>query len=133
MEVVVRAVNVQFPSMRRDVMFALAALADREYQESVWLGRRPRPGYADDLGAAVNVLYDDCQVLPNPTDRLGSVLVDGDELERLRHVDTALDVLLADHRGDDDQAFLDDPRWGNVVDAAGRALAAMVISGGFAD
>jgi hypothetical protein len=133
MELVVRAVNVQFPSMRRDVMFALAALADREYQDSVWLGRSPRPGYLDDLTGAVNVLYDDCQVLPDPTARLGSVLVDGDEIERLRRVDSVLDVLLADHHGDDDEVFLEDPRWADVIEAAGRALAAMVIAGGFAD
>lgn len=133
MEHVVRTVSVRFPAMRRDVMFALAALADRDYQEAVWLGWRPRPGYVDDLTAAVNVLYDDCQVLPDPANRVGSVLVDGDELERLRHLDAVLEVLLDRHHGRDDDAFLGDPRWGEVVDAAARALAAMVISGEFTD
>ena len=119
--------------MRRDVMFALAALADSEYQDDVWLGRRPRPGYADNLDAAVSVLYDDCQVLPDPTSRVGSVLVEGDELERLRRLGALLDVLLDEHQGRDDAAFLEDPRWDQILDASAIALTAMVISGAWSD
>jgi len=78
--------SVRFPSMRRDVMFALASLADRRYQEAVWVRRKAPPGYGDDLKAAVNVLYHDCQVLPDPDTRAGTVLLAGEERDRLREL-----------------------------------------------
>jgi hypothetical protein len=133
LEHVVRTVNVRFPSMRRDVMFALAALADRDYQSDVWVGRMPRPGYSDNLDVVVSCLYDDCQVLPDPTSRIGSVLVEGPEIARLRHLGEVLDVLLDELQGQDDAAFLDDIRWRDITETAGLALSAMVIAGAYAD
>jgi hypothetical protein len=133
LEHMVRTVNVRFPSMRRDVMFALAAIADREYQSDVWLGRKPRPGYSDNLDVVVSCLYDDCQVLPDPTSRVGSVLVEGPEVARLRHLGELLDVLLDELQGHDDAAFLEDLRWCEITETAAVALSAMVIAGAYAD
>ena len=128
---VVFAVSVQFPAMRRDVMSALAALADEQYQQFVWLGQGEWPGHAADLQLAVNVLFDDAQVLPEPSTRVGTVLVEGHEISRLRELGSLLNGMLERHARDADQDVVDDPDWDRVRDAASRALSAIVLAGGF--
>ena len=126
--------DVEFPAMRREVLTSLAALSDPEYQQKVWVQREyPRLNYFDDLTQNVHVLYDDCQVLPEPDGRLWSVLLPGDEVARLRALDKALGPLI-DELGDaPDAVYLADPRWGAVMSAAALALASMVIAGGYWD
>ncbi len=123
--------SVEFPAMRREVMTALACLADADYQVRVWLnGVLPSPSYYDDLTMNIHTLYDDSQVLPTPESRLGTVLVVGDEVVRLQELGRLLDVLIADHGDDPDTVYLDDPRWSGVIRGAAGCLAAMVRSWG---
>ncbi|MGH9214608.1 MAG: SCO4402 family protein [Acidimicrobiales bacterium] len=127
-------IAVKFPAMRREVMRALAALADQPYQQQVWFGHKyPHEDYFDDLTVCVHILYDDAQVLPEPSSRVGSVLLDGDELARLRQLGAVLDVLLESHGDAPDVEYLSDLRWANVARSAGLALAAMVRGWGFND
>lgn len=112
--------TVQFPAMRASVIDALTALADRGYQESVW-GRVTEGGRCyDDLTMNVHVLSDDCRVLPDPSGEVGTVLFPEDvaPLERLGVV---LDALINDLGDSPDADYLADPRWYDVVAAAGRA------------
>ncbi len=63
---------VQFPDMRRQVISALASLADTEYQERSWVRKIfPAENYYEDLRLEVNVLYEDFMVLPSPADSVG--------------------------------------------------------------
>ena len=126
--------DVEFSAMRREVLRALAALSDRDYQRRVWeLKQYPGTGFYDDLTQNINVLYDDCQVLPEPESRLWSVLLPGDELARLAAVDRVLGRMIDELGEAPDEMYLADPRWATVMTAAGRALASMILAGGFCD
>jgi hypothetical protein len=125
---VVQAVNeVEFLAMRREVARALASLADLGYQRRAWLaGNFGDPHTNEDLTLNINILYDDSQVLPNPTTRVGSVLIDGDEVEALTALERPLSRVL-DRLGEaSDAEYMSSPEWLEVVQLAGVALAAMV-------
>lgn len=117
--------EVEFPEMRREVMRALASLADLQFQERVWLD----PAAPEDFGMNVHILFDDCEVLPEPAARVGSVLVEGAELQALRELAERLEPLLDDLGDSCDDVYLTDTRWPDVVSRASLALAAMVRSG----
>lgn len=122
---------VKSPRMRRDVLDSLAVLSDVEYQERAWIRKEGfLPGQYDDFDYHVHVLYDDAAVLPDPTDSIGTVLVLGDEIERLRRLGRVLDVLLAEHGDVGASVFMADPRWPEVGRSAALALAAMIRSWG---
>ncbi len=112
--------------MRDDVKFALACLSDRQYQDRVWVRGEGRPDYSDDLTANINILYDDCQVLPDPESRVGSVLMPSEEIERLLDLHAVLGPLIDDLGEAQDGAYLDDGRWALVVEGSATVLAAMV-------
>ena len=116
--------DVRFPAMRQQTMTALAALADRDYQQRVWIAREyPREGFYDDLTLNVNTLYD--MVLPDPRSRLGVVLRNDTEVARLTDLEQLLGPLVDDLGDASDQQYLSDPRWNEVVAAAATALSAM--------
>ncbi|WP_371404499.1 hypothetical protein OHA10_02285 [Kribbella sp. NBC_00662] len=122
---------VRFRRMRRDVLDSLAVLSDVEYQERAWIrGEGFLPGQYDDFDYHVHVLYDETAVLPDPADSIGTVLVPGDEIERLRNLGRLLDALLAEHGDVGASVFMADPRWPEVGRMAALALAAMVRSWG---
>jgi hypothetical protein len=118
--------GVEFPEMRREVMRALASLADLEFQQEVW----PDPEAPEDFGMNVHILFDDCEVLPDPATRVGTVLVEGVEVQALGELAARLEPLLEDLGESSDDAYLRDSRWPGVVSQASLALAAMVRAGG---
>jgi len=119
--------DIKYPEMRREVANALAALADPEYQQRVWIDRNyPRDNFYDDLSLNINILYD--MVLPDPTSRKGAVLLDENEVEQLTRLEEVLGPLIADLRDAPDGAYMSDPRWKQVVVAASSALSCMDVS-----
>jgi hypothetical protein len=117
----------KYPSMRWSVLDALACLADEEYQRERWTGNTlPRSDWFDDLTLNINILFDDCEVLPDPQKALGAVLVPGDDFERLRRLGAVLSRLIDRHGKEPDINYLNDPEWQEVIRLAGLALAAMV-------
>ncbi|WBQ04093.1 SCO4402 family protein [Kribbella sp. CA-293567] len=122
---------VEYPNMRCDVLDSLAVLSDTEYQRRAWIERQGfKAGGFDNFDYHIDVLYDDTEVLPNPEDSLGTVLLPGDEIERLRAVGAILDQLLDRHGDAGDEVFISDTQWPSVVSAASVALAAMIRAGG---
>jgi hypothetical protein len=117
--------------MRREVIAAVAALSDVEYQRRVWVDRiLPCPDYHDDLTLASHILYDDTMVLTNPAATVGDILIAGDEIDRLTALDRVLGPLI-DTLGDvPDLEYLNHPRWPEVVHRASHALSALVLAGG---
>jgi hypothetical protein len=124
--------EVEVPRMRRDVMDSLAVLGDREYQQRAWVRKEGfKLGQHDDFDYHVHVLYDDTEVLRDPAAAIGTVLLPGDEVNRLEALAELLDRLL-DELGDvAGTAYLNHQRWPDVVRLAGLALAAMVREWGF--
>lgn len=119
--------DVEFPAMRNEVARALAALADPAYQWRAWVGQSfEKPGAYQDLTMVVNVLYDDTQVLPDPTQRVGTVLVAGAEVDALAVLSAPLTAVI-DRLGEvSDADYLEAVEWPHVVRYAGIALACMV-------
>lgn len=121
--------TVRFPAFRREVILAVAAFSDVDYQRRVWVdGIMPFEGYGDSLTENVHALYDDFLDLPHVDDAIGEILVDGPEVEALVAFDRAFRPIL-DELGDaPDIDYLAHPSWGVVVQRAQRALSAMVLA-----
>ncbi len=118
--------NVRYPEMRRSVIEALASFADPDYQRRVWINREfPQENFYDDLDVNVSILYDDCVVVPDPRSRIGTVLVDGPEIDRLIELDQVLGPMIRRLGNAPDATYLADSEWPLVVAAARAALAAM--------
>ena len=128
--------SVKYPQGRWNIMCALAALSDPEYQEGHWLGERnERTDDWDTFGEVVHTLFDDWGVLSGDPDRwVGVTLVRGPELERLRRLAEALDPLIDRLGHVEDAAYVGDAIWPVVQRLAASALAAMVwiVPGGLA-
>lgn len=120
----VEFVAVRFPDMRREVIEALQALADPEYQRRVWVDRvYPQPGFYDDLTHNVNVLYDDTSVAEDPQGQIGLTLENTDEAAAVERLTAVLDPLLDSLPTKiDDGAVISLPEWGEVVRAAREAV-----------
>lgn len=114
--------------MRDQVIASLQSLADPSHQKVRWGRYEEGVNYYDDLTLNVHVLYDDCQVLPDPSRSVGTVLYEN-ELEALREVHAALGPMLDELQDSPDSDFLADPRWPEVVGAARAALDVMRWSG----
>jgi hypothetical protein len=115
---------VEFPEMRDQVIAALQSLADPSHQRVQWGRYEEGVNYYDDLTLNVHVLYDDTQVLPDPSRSVGAVLYE-DEVEALRRLDAALGPMLDELQDSSDSTYLADPRWPEVVAAARAALDVM--------
>jgi len=112
--------------MRMGVIDALRSLADREYQERVWINRiYPHERYYDDLSMRIHTLYDDTDVLAAPAGMVGDVIYSS-EIDSLHQLDSILSPLI-DELGDaDDSTYLADPRWDQVIRASDAALRTML-------
>lgn len=119
--------EVRFPQMRAEVIDAVRALADPEYQQRVWIRRElPQPDYYDDFTLNIHILYDDTRVLEEPAGTVGDVLRSAEEATALAPLARQLDALF-DRYGTDlsDEEYLATPEWAGVVRAAQTALAAL--------
>lgn len=98
----------RFPEMRLNVVLC-GAEAQRD-----WVGHR---GF--DL--AIHILYDDCSVLPDPSQMVPEILRP-QEVPSLRALDAVLQPMLDDYG---DEVYVHDARWPSVIDAALKALEAL--------
>jgi hypothetical protein len=122
--------SVKYPEARWEVMLAVAALSDADYQQRVWIRHElPHENYYDSLDLAVHTLYDDWRILPRPVEAVGAILVDGSEVDRLLALGEVLEVLLADLSDRPDEDYTSDSRWPLVIERSGAALSAMVLAG----
>jgi hypothetical protein len=112
--------------MRAEVILAVAALADSQYQHHFWGVRLPSGAY-DDLSMSIHTLYDDDIHLPNVDEAVGTVLVDGAELDRLRVLDSHLSPIIAELGNAPDSDYLAHKNWSSVVAAAQLALSSLVL------
>src|SRR6476469_11237779 len=116
--------TVEFPAMRAQVMAALQSLSDPAHQKTRWGKVEDGVNYYDDLDLSVSILYDDCEVLPDPASAVGTVVMES-EVESLRGLHDSFGPMLDDLGDQPDVCYLNDVRWTSVVDAARRALETM--------
>jgi hypothetical protein len=109
--------------MRVEIVRAVKALADPEYQWSAWVRRELPPGQYDEFTHRIHILYDDTQVLEDPRGAVGIYLRSEKEADAMRNLAAALDALF-DAMGTElaDEAYLRAPAWSDVVAAARVAL-----------
>ncbi|GAA2807154.1 SCO4402 family protein [Crossiella cryophila] len=112
--------QVRFPGLRFQVLAAVRALADREYQERVWLDL----SNVETLDECVHVLFDDTEVLSDPASSVGEIL-HANEVEPLRQAGLVFDALITDLGDVRDEVYLADPRWPGVLAKAEAAWAVM--------
>lgn len=123
--------DVEFPAMRREVAGALASLADPGYQRRAWIDRQfDTPNAYEDLTLVLNILYDDTQVLPDPRQRIGTVLIAGSEIDALEALARPLTTVLDRLGNAETSTYLAAAEWPEVVRSAAVALASMVRRGG---
>lgn len=120
--------DVEFPSLRAEVIGALRSLSDVQYQRERWGQYDPSyPDFYDDLDMNIHILYDDTMVLPEPESAVPAILHEW-EVPALRRVSAVLSPMLHD-LGDASQAvYMNDRRWGDVVVVARDALAVMLLN-----
>lgn len=113
--------------MRAEVVEAVRALSDLEYQQRVWVRRElPHPGYQDNFTLNVHVLYDDTTVFEDPEIAVGDLLRGDDEVRALKPLKAALDALFAEHGTElTDEDYLGKPGWAAVLLTARNALAVL--------
>lgn len=119
--------DVSFPDMRRNVLSAVRALADEEYQRRVWIHRDyPHEGYYDDFTMNLNILFDDTLVLEDPATTLGAVLKSQEEVGAMQALASAINVLM-EREGTEhtDAEYVASPLWGDVVRSASVAYGIM--------
>jgi hypothetical protein len=117
---------IKYPEMRSQVIEALRAFSDPEYQQRVWVDRRyPHENFYDDLTHNVHVLYDDTGVAEAPHDQIGITLNDSVEAESIEvlaaHLTRILDSV---DPGESDASIISRPEWNGVVVAARETLKA---------
>jgi hypothetical protein len=115
---------VEFPEMRMEVIAALRSLGNRQHQETRWGRVENGVNYYDDLTINVHTLYDDCMVLPEPSQAVPDVLHQ-EEVPVFQDLERALGPMIHDLGDRPDADYLSDPRWVTVVHAARAALAVM--------
>lgn len=126
--VAVEQAVIRYPEMRAEVVEAVRALSDLEYQQRVWVRRElPHPGYHDDFRLNVHILYDDTTVFEDPATAVGDILRGEEEVRALMPLKAALDAVFAEHGTErTDEEYLGQPGWAAVLDAANKALAVLV-------
>ena len=65
---------ITLPQLRAEVISTIAALADRDYQQRIWINHSSPPGftrdtYYDSFDLSVHILYDDAKLNKNPERR----------------------------------------------------------------
>jgi hypothetical protein len=117
--------SIRYPGVRVQVLSAVEALADREYQERVWIRHElPHPKYYDELKLEVHILFDDTEVCTDPMSCVGEV-IHPDEVEPLRELGVIFDALLTELGDVTDAEYLAHPRWAELVRLAGVAWTVM--------
>ncbi|MEV4111949.1 hypothetical protein [Nonomuraea sp. NPDC049695] len=115
--------QVHWPERRQDVLEALRALGDRDYQDQHWRSGKGLP----DLTAAVHWLIDDSFIDQHGARALiPHLFIDQREADLVQMVVDAV-LRLLDDLGPTapDNAYLDHPEWINVLNSAGIAYLAL--------
>lgn len=113
--------------MRRELLDALTALADRDYQRRVW-ERREDPGVGRYYGwdMAVHALFDDAPLEQGSSSVVGTLLRDEDEARAVDRVVAALNDVFAETGVEAPvEKVLRSAGWPRVVETA--ALAAKLL------
>jgi hypothetical protein len=120
---------VKYPKMREELLETLRNLADRDYQDQVWVKRDYPLGIKYDcFDEAVHFLYDDTVLAENPDVAIGVIIENEKEARLISAVCQAIDLVL-EVLGTEasDEEYIKSSEWTRVVEAASKALQAMEV------
>ncbi|MFJ6568005.1 hypothetical protein ACIQNU_11305 [Streptomyces sp. NPDC091292] len=115
-----KTAELETPWVRAQLIDWLVRLSDRGWQEENWMPRDPGNAGLDE---ALD-FFDDTGVLAEPRGRLGYVLIDDEEVAAMQMLNSVLDLAISPPSSSDSE-IIQTRAWGDVVDAARGALAAM--------
>jgi hypothetical protein len=120
---------VKYPKMREELLETLRNLADRDYQDQVWVKRDYPLGIKYDcFDEAVHFLYDDTVLAENPNAAIGVIIEDEKEARLMSAVCQAIDLVFeALGTEASDEEYIKSSEWTRVVEAASKALGVMEI------
>ncbi|GAB0105902.1 hypothetical protein JMUB6875_48840 [Nocardia sp. JMUB6875] len=123
---------VEFPDAREGVIECLRDLADREFQQRVWVERKGDPNLIESLDQTIGDLFDTFLDHDGLDRFVGAILMDNDEAHAIKELAQVLLPLYRSlpsgpHVTDEKlaAAAISDPGWDRVVDYARRALTLM--------
>jgi putative heme iron utilization protein len=118
---------LQHPWWRETLLGALETLADRAYQQQVWIEKHYPPNVQyDDFDRVVHVLFDDTALADAPEKTIGYILEDETEMHAVTVVIKLIDAMLKTHGTDlTDEQYLQTPEWAQVVAVAQTALSVL--------
>lgn len=111
---------VTYPSRRRELLLNVSALADRDYQERVWVRQDfPHEGFYDDFDEVIHFFFDDSDLAEDPFNGIGDILLDEEEARLCHRLTSTLDSLLTEY-GDSlsDAQYISTPEWNAIISAA---------------
>lgn len=116
--------TIRFPQMRELALHALDLLSDYDHQVRVWRDRiEPPIGAWDSLDNVIHILYDDTEVLLDPTSTVGAVLRSS-EVDSMQALDRVFGPIIDELGAVRSDAYLAHDQWPAVMSAAAQALAA---------
>ncbi|MEZ2320937.1 MAG: hypothetical protein ACBR15_18250 [Microcoleus sp.] len=120
---------VKYPKMREELLETLRNLADRDYQDQVWVKRDYPLGIKYDcFDEAVHFLYDDTVLAENPYSAIGVIIENEKEARLISAVCQAIDLVF-EALGTEvsDEEYITSSEWTRVVEAASQALQVMEV------
>jgi hypothetical protein len=109
--------DIKSSAMRNEIVLAVKALADPEYQWSARVRRELPPGRYDEFTHRIHILYDDTQALEDPEGAICVYLRSREEANAMRKLAAALDTLFDDLGTDlSDEEYLRAQGWTAVVE-----------------
>ncbi len=116
--------ELEFPSMRNELIDYLRGLSDRNHQHRVWVDEPHHENIDhENLDYAIHFLYDDTELAENPHETIGFILRDAKEAELVKSLVASLDRIFSKYGLDlDDSDYIKLPEWDDVIECAKTTL-----------
>lgn len=114
--------QIRYPNFRAELVQAVRALSDPDYQQRVWVeGEVPAAGRYD-FTHCIHILFDDMSVLPEPEKGSVGAVIYPNEVDAMKALGGVLDPLIDELSGTaTDAAYLTHSKWAEVMRRAKNA------------
>lgn len=118
---------IKYPGFRRQLILEIKELSDLNLQKNKWVNEKYAHPFWDDLNITIETIFDEGDLEENPEEGIGLFLQNQAEVDALKPLVKALDVVLKQIGIEkSDSAYIDSPLWQDVVVAAKHAYEVMM-------
>lgn len=115
--------QLELLNMRNELLAYMYGLTDKEYQYQAWVMNDVPEGYFDHLDYTIHFLYDDTSLASDPASDIGYILTDLKEVDAVRNVTNAIDVVFDKYGMElSDAEYIATPEWDDVIAQAKIAM-----------